>query len=196
MASFVYAPISADIFHLAELSYIPLMNKTLLLLIGIAAGFAAGFFTKQALIQEPHVAPKAHETVHTSPPAATARLHPGAFSMSLSVKDLQKSKSFYETLGFTAFGGSSAQHYLIMKNGNALIGLFQGMFEGNMLTFNPGWDENAHNTDPFDDIRTIQRALVKGGITIDLPVDEKTKGPGSLIVKDPDGNTILLDQHR
>ncbi|KPM48091.1 VOC family protein [Jiulongibacter sediminis] len=120
----------------------------------------------------------------------------GAFSMSLNVKDLKISKAFYEKLGFVVFGGAMEQNYLIMKNGNALIGLFQGMFPGNILTFNPGWDENARNMEDFDDIRQIQKHLKENGITITSEADENTEGPASLMLSDPDGNVILLDQHR
>ena len=123
-------------------------------------------------------------------------IKPGAFSLSISVKDLKKSKEFYEKLGFKLFGGAMEQNYVIMKNGNALIGLFQGMFEGNMLTFNPGWDENAKNMKKYTDIRDIQKHLKANGVTLDLEVDESSKGPGSVMLKDPDGNVILLDQHR
>ncbi|WP_304232572.1 VOC family protein [Jiulongibacter sediminis] len=120
----------------------------------------------------------------------------GAFSMSLNVKDLKISKAFYEKLGFTVFGGGLEQNYLIMKNGNALIGLFQGMFPGNILTFNPGWDENATNMEDFDDIRQIQKHLKENGISLTSEADESTEGPASLMLTDPDGNVILLDQHR
>jgi len=120
----------------------------------------------------------------------------GAFSMSLSVKNLEVSKQFYEKLGFKVFGGGMEQNYLIMKNGNALIGLFQGMFEGNILTFNPGWDENAKNVKKYDDVRKIQKHLKENGIVLDLETDESGSGPGSIMFKDPDGNLILLDQHR
>lgn len=120
----------------------------------------------------------------------------GAFSMSLSVKDLQISKEFYEKLGFTTFGGAMEQNYLIMKNDKALIGLFQGMFEGNILTFNPGWDENASNLESFDDIRKIQQQLKENGLSLTTEADEKSEGPASLMLTDPDGNMILLDQHR
>jgi predicted lactoylglutathione lyase len=120
----------------------------------------------------------------------------GAFSVSLSVKDINVSKQFYENLGFTVFAGSLEHHYLIMKNEHALIGLFQGMFEGNLLTFNPGWDYNAQNMEAFDDIRAIQRQLKDKGIAINPEADEKTSGPASFMVTDPDGNVILLDQHR
>jgi predicted enzyme related to lactoylglutathione lyase len=120
----------------------------------------------------------------------------GAFSVSLSVKDLTLSKMFYEKMGFGVFGGSMEQNYLIMKNGNALIGLFQGMFEGNILTFNPGWDESAKNIEHFDDIREIQRHLKNNGLSLISEADEKTSGQASLMLTDPDGNMILLDQHR
>ena len=119
----------------------------------------------------------------------------GAFSASLSVKDIKASKKFYETLGFTVYAGQLEKNYLIMKNGNALIGLFQGMFENNILTFNPGWDENANKVEPFDDIRTIQKHLKSRGIKIESEVDESSSGPASFMVYDPDGNAILLDQH-
>lgn len=120
----------------------------------------------------------------------------GAFSISLNVKDLTESKAFYEKLGFTVFAGSMEHSYLIMKNGNALIGLFQGMFQGNILTFNPGWDENANNLESFDDIREIQKQLKDSGLTLSSEADETTQGPASLMLTDPDGNVILLDQHR
>ncbi|WP_336687879.1 VOC family protein [Chryseobacterium bernardetii] len=120
----------------------------------------------------------------------------GAFSISLSVKDLQKSKDFYEKLGFTVMAGATEQNYLIMKNGTTLIGLFQAMFDRNMLTFNPGWDENAQNLESFDDVREIQKRLKEGGIEIDKEADETTSGPEHIYLKDPDGNMILIDQHR
>jgi len=120
----------------------------------------------------------------------------GAFSISLSVKDLATSQAFYEKLGFTVFGGSMEQHYLIMKNAEHLIGLFQGMFEGNILTFNPGWDQSAQSVDPFTDVREIEGALSEQDIALLKSVDENTEGPGSLMIMDPDGNVILIDQHR
>jgi catechol 2,3-dioxygenase-like lactoylglutathione lyase family enzyme len=120
----------------------------------------------------------------------------GAFSVSLSVKDLKASKQFYENLGFKVFAGSMEQNYLIMKNENSLIGLFQGMFEGNLLTFNPGWDENARNIEKFDDVREIQRQLKSKGVKLTTEADEKTSGPASIMLADPDGNIILVDQHR
>ena len=119
----------------------------------------------------------------------------GAFSISLSVKDINVSKQFYETLGFNVFAGDISKNYLIMKNGNALIGLFQGMFENNILTFNPGWDENANKVESFDDVRQIQQHLKTSNIKLESEVDESSSGPGSIITTDPDGNTILFDQH-
>jgi catechol 2,3-dioxygenase-like lactoylglutathione lyase family enzyme len=119
----------------------------------------------------------------------------GAFSISLSVKDIQASKAFYENLGFSVFAGDIARNYLIMKNGNALIGLFQGMFENNMLTFNPGWDESANQLEQFDDVRSIQRHLKDKGVSLMTEADESTSGPASFVVLDPDGNAVLLDQH-
>lgn len=120
----------------------------------------------------------------------------GAFSLSLSVKDLQKSKDFYEKLGFSVMAGSTEQNYLIMKNESTLIGLFQAMFNGNMMTFNPGWDENAKNLDGFTDVRDIQKHIKENGIELDKEADETTSGPGHIFLKDPDGNMILIDQHR
>ena len=119
----------------------------------------------------------------------------GAFSISLSVKDLMVSKQFYETLGFTAWAGSVEQNYLIMKSGTTLIGIFQNMFEGNLLTFNPGWDQDAQLVEGFEDIRTIQETLQNHNIELLASVAENTSGPASLMVKDPDGNIILIDQH-
>ncbi|WP_267402532.1 VOC family protein [Chryseobacterium sp. MYb264] len=120
----------------------------------------------------------------------------GAFSISLSVKDLQKSKDFYEKLGFSQMAGNIDQNYLILKNGDHIIGLFQAMFDGNMLTFNPGWDQNAQNLESFDDVRAIQKHLKENGIEIEKEADESTEGPEHIYLKDPDGNMILIDQHR
>lgn len=119
----------------------------------------------------------------------------GAFSVSLSVKDLTVSKEFYEKIGFEVFAGHMERNYLIMKNGNALVGLFQGMFQENILTFNPGWDENAQALDQFDDVREIQKDVASKGIDIINGADENSTGPASFILKDPDGNAILIDQH-
>ena len=120
----------------------------------------------------------------------------GAFSISLNVKDLKQSKLFYENLGFTVFGGSMDLNYLIMKNEDTLIGLFQGMFVQNMLTFNPGWNHNAQNLDQFDDIRVIQKNLKGKKIDLITEADENSSGPANLMIQDPDGNIILIDQHR
>lgn len=120
----------------------------------------------------------------------------GVFSLSLSVKDLAKSKEFYEKLGFSEMGGGMDKNYLIMKNGSTLIGLFQAMFDGNMLTFNPGWDENAQNLEEFDDVREIQRKLKESGVELEKEANETTSGPEHIFLKDPDGNMILIDQHR
>lgn len=119
----------------------------------------------------------------------------GAFSISLAVKDIHKSKAFYEKLGFSVFAGEIEKNYLILKNGNALVGLFQGMFENNILTFNPGWDESANKLEDFDDVRTIQKYLKDNGVKLETEADESTPGPASLVVLDPDGNAILIDQH-
>jgi catechol 2,3-dioxygenase-like lactoylglutathione lyase family enzyme len=119
----------------------------------------------------------------------------GAISVSLSVKDLTKSKEFYETPGFSEFVGGMEQNYLIMKNEVTLIGLFQGMFENNILTFNPGWDSNAITLGSFDDVRRIQQTLKSKGLSLENEVDESTTGPESFVAIDPDGNTILIDQH-
>ncbi|MEO6458101.1 MAG: VOC family protein [Chloroflexia bacterium] len=119
----------------------------------------------------------------------------GTFSVSLSVKDLEASKAFYEKLGFSVFGGDAAQNWLIMKNGDHVIGLFQGMFEGNLLTFNLGWDQDAQKVEGFSDVRDLQRELKAQGIAFQTEADESTSGPASFMLADPDGNVILVDQH-
>ena len=119
----------------------------------------------------------------------------GAFSISLAVKDLAASRAFYEKLGFRAFHGDAAQGWQILKNGEAVIGLFQGMFERNILTFNPGWDQEAQPVDPFTDVRELQRELKAKGTEFLAEADEGTPGPASFIVLDPDGNPVLVDQH-
>ncbi len=119
----------------------------------------------------------------------------GILSVSLSVKDLNKSKEFYENLGFIVFGGDIKKNYLIMKNENSIIGLFHGMFENNILTFNPGWDVNCNVLEGFDDVRKIQKELKEKGIELDSEAAENTTGPASLTITDPDGNAILIDQH-
>jgi predicted enzyme related to lactoylglutathione lyase len=119
----------------------------------------------------------------------------GNFSVSLAVKDIAASKLFYEKLGFTTFTGDQSQNWLIMKNGDHAIGLFQGMFEKNILTFNPGWDSNAQPLGSFTDIRELQRQLKAAGVQLQQEADEGTTGPASFIAVDPDGNPILVDQH-
>ena len=119
----------------------------------------------------------------------------GAFSVSLNVSDLEASKAFYETLGFSLFGGGVERKYLIMKNGQTLIGLFEGMFEDNILTFNPGWDQQAQALSDYEDVRRIYAAVKDSGIPILSESLDETSGPGSFVIQDPDGNTILIDQH-
>ena len=119
----------------------------------------------------------------------------GAFSISLAVQDLEASRAFYEKLGFEAFAGDASQNWLILKNGDHVIGLFQGMFERNIMTFNPGWDSNAEKLATFTDIRELQRALKAQGIEFEQQADENSTGPASFVVVDPDGNPVLVDQH-
>ena len=120
----------------------------------------------------------------------------GAFSVSLAVKDLEASHRFYEKLGFARFGGDPAQGWLILRNGAHIIGLFQGMFERNMLTFNPGWDQDAKPVEPFTDVRELRRRLQADGVAFVAEAIEGASGPGSFVVADPDGNPVLVDQHR
>ena len=120
----------------------------------------------------------------------------GAFSISLNVKDIHKSKEFYENLGFKILGGDISKNYLVMKNENAIIGLFQGMFDKNILTFNPGWDENAENLESFTDVRELQKLLKENGMNLQTEADESSEGPAFITIEDPDGNPILIDQHR
>ena len=119
----------------------------------------------------------------------------GAFSVSLAVKDLETSRAFYEKFGFTRFAGDPSRNYLMLRNGDVIIGLFQGMFEKNILTFNPGWDSNAQKLAAFTDVRELQRQLKAQGVQMMSEADETTTGPGSFIAVDPDGNPILVDQH-
>ena len=119
----------------------------------------------------------------------------GAFSISLAVKDLEKSKEFYEKLGFSSFGGNADQGWLILKNGPHVIGLFQGMFDMNILTFNPGWDQDTNTLESFTDVRELQKTLKERGVIFSSEADESTSGPASFIIEDPDGNPILIDQH-
>jgi lactoylglutathione lyase len=119
----------------------------------------------------------------------------GAFSISLAVKDIAASRAFYEKFGFKVFAGDASQHWLVLKNGPHAIGLFQGMFEKNILTFNPGWDSNASKLNTFTDIRDLQRELKAQGVQLTTEADETSTGPASFIAVDPDGNPILVDQH-
>lgn len=119
----------------------------------------------------------------------------GNFSVSLAVRDIAASRAFYEKLGFTVFAGHQEQNWLILRNDSAIIGLFQGMFEKNILTFNPGWDGNAQGLPAFTDIRDIQRQLKAAGVQLLAEADEATSGPASLMLEDPDGNQVLVDQH-
>lgn len=119
----------------------------------------------------------------------------GAFSVSLAVKDIEASRAFYEKFGFKPFLGNASQRWLILKNGTHVIGLFQGLFEKNILTFNPGWDSNASKLGSFTDVRELQRQLKAQGVKLATEADEKSTGPASFMAIDPDGNTILVDQH-
>ena len=120
----------------------------------------------------------------------------GAFSISLKVKDIKKSVEFYEKLGFTYKAGNIDQNWIVLKNGNTVIGLFQGFIEENTLTFNPGWDQSASEVNPFTDVREIQKKLKEKGMKVDREANETTKGPEYIVLTDPDGNSILIDQHR
>lgn len=119
----------------------------------------------------------------------------GAFSVSLAVKDIEASREFYEKFGFTAFAGDASQNWLMLRNGSHVIGLFQGMFERNILTFNPGWNQGAEALEAFTDVRELQRRLKAQGVELMNEADESTTGPGSFVAVDPDGNPILVDQH-
>jgi lactoylglutathione lyase len=142
--------------------------------------------------------PSGKESVQQQSPASQKeqRMDLGSSSVSLAVKDLEASKAFYEKFGFNVFMGNAAQKWLIMKNGDHVIGLFQGMFEKNILTFNPGWDSNAQNLPSFTDVRELQRQLKAKGVKLILEADENSTGPASFMAVDPDGNQILFDQHR
>ena len=119
----------------------------------------------------------------------------GAFSVSLTVSDLEASRSFYEKLGFEVFHGDATQNWLMMRNGDHVIGLFHGMFDKNILTFNPGWDQYANSLDSFTDVRELQRSLKEQGVELQSEADESTAGPASIVLVDPDGNPVLIDQH-
>ena len=172
------------------------MKKTAFMFLGFAATFCLGFFFKSINTKQANKITGIERTDHNSKIIKEKSMKLGAFSVSLSVKDIMTSKLFYENLGFKVFGGALEKNYLIMKNENSLIGLFQGMFEGNILTFNPGWDENAKNIEQFDDVREIQLLLKNKSIKLTAEADEHTTGPASLMLTDPDGNVILIDQHR
>ncbi len=120
----------------------------------------------------------------------------GAFSVSLAVRDIAASRAFYEKLGFAVSGGDQEQKWLILRNGTTVLGLFEGMFDKNVLTFNPGWDQQAKPTDPFTDVRKLQERLKDAGINLTNEVEPAGEGPGSIMLTDPDGNPILIDQHR
>jgi catechol-2,3-dioxygenase len=170
------------------------MKKTILIIAGFVLSFGFGYYIKTITTKQLEIN-NAQSTINTiKEKGGTIKL--GAFSVSLSVKDIKTSKQFYEDLGFKVFGGGMEKNYLIMKNENSLIGLFQGMFEGNILTFNPGWDENAQNIENFEDVREIQKHLKTKNIPLTAEADDNTTGPASLMLTDPDGNIILIDQHR
>jgi predicted enzyme related to lactoylglutathione lyase len=172
------------------------MNTTTLSILSLAALFFVGIglnYQSKKVIGNNIGAIHAYKS---NTPLKVNNMKLGAFSVSLSVKDLTVSKTFYENLGFSVFAGGMEKNYLIMKNDNALIGLFNGMFKGNILTFNPGWDEEANNIEKFDDVRTIQKQLKSKGVKLTAEADEKTTGPASIMATDPDGNIILIDQHR
>jgi lactoylglutathione lyase len=159
-------------------------------------------FTRRAAVQAigANALPLAAQTVKTPVPQreAASREHSmdlGAFSISLTVKDIEASRKFYEKFGFKSFMGNPSKNWLILKNGDHVIGLFQGMFEKNIMTFNPGWDSNAQKLPAFTDVRELQRQLKAQGVPMVSEADEKTTGPGSFMVVDPDGNPILVDQH-
>jgi catechol 2,3-dioxygenase-like lactoylglutathione lyase family enzyme len=168
-----------------------LMKKALLTILSLFASFAFGFFLNNIERVDNLLTNKIN--LEQEPLQA---LNLGAFSVSLSVRDLNVSKEFYEKLGFQAFAGSKDQNYLIMKNEDTLIGLFQGMFQGNILTFNPGWDQDGKDLPAYEDIRIIQQRLRQVGISLLSEANEKTSGPASIMLADPDGNLILVDQHR
>lgn len=181
------------------------MNKTLTIVLCVAAGFGIGFATSNLLNSNSGGEKTSHKKDKTEtkkeekksepnlPPESKIKV--GAFSMSLNVKDLEASKKFYETLGFTT-DMDIKSGYLIMKNGNSLIGIFSGFFEGNMLTFNPGWDENGKELEKFNDVRELHKLLTDAGYKIEEGAVLEGSGPGYFNVKDPDGNMILFDQHR
>ncbi len=172
------------------------MKRTVLIVFLLASFFCFGFFFKNAVTNESGNSLNKEQTFNNTTVINGENMKLGAFSVSLNVKDINASKEFYENLGFSVFGGDVKMNYLIMKNENSLIGLFQGMFENNILTFNPGWDENAKNIEKFDDVREIQKKLKSKNIKLITEADENSSGPASFMITDPDGNVILVDQHR
>lgn len=172
------------------------MKKTIFIIIGLVVSFILGYFLSVYISCQSDKCVSTELTNNSKAMEKPQNLKLGAFSISLSVKDIKVSKQFYENVGFTVFAGDIEKKYLIMKNENALIGLFQGMFENNILTFNPGWDENAQNLEKFDDVRLIQEHLKSKGVKIENEIKEPASGPASFMVTDPDGNVILFDQHR
>jgi predicted enzyme related to lactoylglutathione lyase len=178
--------------HLTLLPNSLIMSKNAFLFTALLIAFSLGFYANT--FKQTHFPTNNHQKAILKATKRSLKL--GAFSISLNVKDLKNSKEFYEKLGFIQHGGIMGNNYVIMKNGNALVGLFQGMFEGNILTFNPGWDENAKNVSKFDDVRVIQRHLKENNIKLTVEADEKTDGPGFIMLNDPDGNVIYIDQHR
>lgn len=163
----------------------------IIIILGVAASFLLGSYTSDYLLSNN---PKKIKTSVLTDEENELQL--GIFSLSMSVKDLKVSKEFYEKLGFVVLGGAMEQNYLIMKSENTVIGLFHGMFEGNALTFNPGWDANGENVEEFDDIRVIQKHLVDKGININPMINVDSEGPASFMITDPDGNLLIFDQHR
>ncbi len=172
------------------------MKKLSLILLGFSLAFSLGFGLSRLSADAPEELLTLEPSKIRLSKIKSESMKLGAFSISLSVKDLKTSKEFYEKLGFEILGGAMERNYLIMKNENSLIGLFQDMFEGNILTFNPGWDESGQNIESFDDIRAIQQQLIDEAILKDTAIDPSTNGPASLSISDPDGNLILIDQHR
>ena len=172
------------------------MKKPALFFLGFIANFCFGFTFNAIITNQPYKTIDTKLTKQTNNLKKENNMKLGAFSVSLNVKDIIASKAFYESLGFTPFAGDIKKNYLVMKNENSLIGIFQGMFEGNIFTFNPGWDENAKNIDKFDDVREIQRQLKNKNIKFTSEADENTSGPASFMLTDPDGNVIYVDQHR
>ena len=165
-------------------------------LFSIILAFLLGYFARSWVPQKKTTADAEDATSENTSEGTSSDLDLGAFSVSLNVKDLAKSKAYYETLGFSQMGGGEEMNYYIMKNGQSNIGIFYGMFEGNILTYNPGWNENAENLESFTDVRDIQKQLKANNISLILEASDSTTGPGSIMLQDPDSNMILIDQHR